>query len=96
MYNTLEYEEIHTYNPDNENDDEEDEDIGRTQREIDAWVREQKALLKPDYCNGNKEVVKIFNQFCVIRFETNSVYAFQKLHIIVNVKTVMPAALKCT
>ena len=35
-------------------------------------------LIEPSYTNGNNEVVKIFNQKCVICFERDSIYAFRQ------------------
>ena len=52
------------------------EDKWITQRELDAWGREQEALFKPEYCMGNKEFGKSFNQKRVICFQGDSVYAF--------------------
>ena len=75
------YEQIYTYytktNEDDEEDDEE-EGIWRAQRSLDVWAREQEALFKLDRCNGSNEVVKIFNQKCVMYFENRSVYAFRQ------------------
>ena len=34
-----------------------------------SWDREKETSFKPNYCNRNNEVVKIFNQECVICFE---------------------------
>ena len=39
---------------------------------------EDEVLIEPNYFIGNNEVVKIFNQKCVICFERNSVYAFRQ------------------
>ena len=35
-------------------------------------------LIETRYLNGNNEVVKIFNQRCVICLERDSIYAFRK------------------
>ena len=35
-------------------------------------------LIEPSYTNGNNEVVKIFNQKCVICFERDSIYEFRQ------------------
>ena len=56
---------IHTYYPNKEIEEE----------TVDAWDKEKEALFQPGFCNGNNEVVKIFNQECVICFETDSVNA---------------------
>ena len=55
------------FNP-NEGAEEEDEDEGiwRAQRESNAWVEEQEALFKPNFCNRIKKIVKVFNQDCVM------------------------------
>ena len=39
---------------------------------------EDEILIEPSYTNGNNDVVKIFNQKCVICFERDSVYAFRQ------------------
>ena len=39
---------------------------------------EDEILIEPSYTNGNNEVVKIFNQKCVICYERESVYAFRQ------------------
>ena len=41
-------------------------------------VEEDEILIEPDYCIGNNEVVKIFNQKCVICLEKDSIYAFRQ------------------
>ena len=41
-------------------------------------VEEDENLIEPDYCNGNNEVVKIFNKKCVIRLERDSIHAFRQ------------------
>ena len=63
----MEFTQIHTYYS---NEEIEEEVLG-------AWDREQKALFKLGECNGNNEMVKIFNQKCVLCFENPSVYAFR-------------------
>ena len=35
-------------------------------------------LIQTNYCNGNNEVVEIFNQKCVICYGRDSVYAFRQ------------------
>ena len=42
----------------------------------DDWVEED--IVETQYFNGNNEVVKIFNQKCVICYERDSVYAFRQ------------------
>ena len=40
--------------------------------EGDVLVIEDEDMIPTDYCNGNREVVKMFNQTCVIRYERDS------------------------
>ena len=46
--------------------------------EDDHLVEEDEDLIETNYCNGNNEVVKIFNQRCVICLEGDSTYAFRQ------------------
>ena len=69
FFKELERSLIHTCWPDNG----EDIDNGG-----DDLVEKDGDLTEPDYCNGNNEVVKIFNQKCVICYERDSVYAFRQ------------------
>ena len=71
----MECNHIHGFNPNEEDDDE--DDILSVQRAVDAWVEEQRSFAKPAFCNGNNEMVKIFNQKRVICFENPTVYAFR-------------------
>ena len=41
-------------------------------------VEEDGVLIKTSYTNENNEVVKIFNESCVICFEKDSDYAFRQ------------------
>ena len=41
-------------------------------------VERNEDLIETQYFNGNNEVVKIFNQKCVICYERESVYAFRQ------------------
>ena len=41
-------------------------------------VEEDENLIETPYLNGNNEVVKFFNQKCVICLERDSVYAFRQ------------------
>ena len=50
---------------------EEDEEV-----EDDVLDDENEDMVETIYCNGNKEVVKIFNQNFVLCYERDSVYAF--------------------
>ena len=67
-FKKLEHSLIHSFRPGHEEnqDDEFEEDD------------EDEILIEPSYTNGNNEVVKIFNQKCVICFERDSVYAFRQ------------------
>ena len=77
-YKLMECNQIHSFHPNEDGEgDNEEEDITRAQRELDDWVKEQTNLDKPKYCNGNNEMVKIFNQKCVICFENPSGFAFR-------------------
>ena len=68
-FKKLERSLIHTFwSGHGEDDDLVEEDI----------VEEDENLIEPDYCNGNNEVVKIFNQKCVICLERDSIYAFRQ------------------
>ena len=60
----------HGENEESENDDDDlfEEDV----------VEENEDLIETQYFNGNNEVVKIFNQKCVICYERESVYAFRQ------------------
>ena len=65
----LECRQIHTCWPGFE-EDEEDED--------DVLDDENQDMIETKYCNGNNEMVKIFNQKCVICHNRDSVYAFRQ------------------
>ena len=71
-FKKLERSLIHSFWPghgeDIEDDDLVEEDI----------VEGNEDLIETQYFNGNNEVVKIFNQKCVICFERDSVYAFRQ------------------
>ena len=66
-FKKLERSLIHTFWPDVEEDDLVEED-----------VVEKNDLIEIQYHNGNNEVVKIFNQKCVICYERDSVYSFRQ------------------
>ena len=53
----------------------EDEDDDLVEEDV---VEENDDLFETQYLNGNNEVVKIFNQKCVICYERESVYAFRQ------------------
>ena len=71
---------IHTYYQDEDRyqGQHQDKNIWRTQRKLEKLVAQEETLFKLDYCNGNNEVVQIFNQKCVICIERDSEYAFRK------------------
>ena len=56
------------------------EDIENEDDILDVYddVEENKDLIETPYLNGNNEVVKIFNQKCVICYERDSIYAFRQ------------------
>ena len=71
FFKTLEHTRIHTCWPrDDEEDteDDEDDDVGE----------EEEDLIETNYFNGNKELVKTFNQKCVLRYARDSIYAFRQ------------------
>ena len=74
-FRKLERSLIHTCWPghgeDIENEDEVDDVVDED------VVEENEDLIETQYFNGNNEVVKIFNQKCVICYERESVYAFR-------------------
>ena len=76
-FKTIKCNQFHSFhrNEDGEEDNEE-EYMWRAQRQLDNWSEEQRNCLKPAYCNGNKETVKISNEECAMCFENHSVYAF--------------------
>ena len=67
-FKKLERSMIHTFWPGIEDDisDVEDE------------VEEDEDLVEINYANGKNEIVKFFNQKCVICYEKDSVYAFRQ------------------
>ena len=72
-FKTLEHIRIHTCWPRDDQEYEEDIKDGD-----DDLVEEEEDLIETNFCNGNNEVVKIFNQKCVICYEKDSVYAFRQ------------------
>ena len=70
-FKKLERSLIHSFWPGVGEDIENEEDISDSEDE----VEEDDGLIDPQYLNGNKEVVKIFNQKCVICLERHSDYA---------------------
>ena len=53
------------------------EDISRTQRELERLFQTAKEEKKREYYNGNNEVAKNFNQNCFICYEKDIVFAFR-------------------
>ena len=75
-FRKLERSLIHTCWPSHGEDIEnEDEDDDLVEEDV---VEENEDLIETQYFNGNNEVVKIFNQKCVICYERESVYAFRQ------------------
>ena len=66
-FKTLERSRNHTFYPHIEEDAEDEDDVS---------VEEDEDLIETKYSNGTNEVVKIFNQKCVICYERDSDYAF--------------------
>ena len=60
--------------PDHEEDIENEDDISVVEDE----VEENEDLVETDHTNGNSEMVKTFNQKCVICYEKVCVYAFRQ------------------
>ena len=74
-FKKLECSLFHTFWPGHGEDIEnEDEDDDLVEEDV---VGENEDLIETQYFNGNIEVVKIFNQKCVICYERDSVYAFR-------------------
>ena len=67
MFTKLRIEEIHSSYTDDDKDDEDEEDNA---------VPDSPMIM--EYHNGNNEIVKSFNQKCVICFEKACVYAFRQ------------------
>ena len=71
-FKKLERSIIHTFWPGVGEDQNQDQDQNEDEDEDEDHETET------NYCNGNNEVVKIFNQMCVICLERNSDYAFRQ------------------
>ena len=71
-FKALEHTRIQTCWPNVGEDEEKEED------EDDVLDDENEDMVETKYCNGNNEVVKNFNQKCVIYYERDSVYAFRQ------------------
>ena len=70
----LEHSLIHTFWPGVGEDIKSEDDISDVEDEIE----EGGDLIEAQYLNGNNELVKIFNQKCVICLERDSDYAFKQ------------------
>ena len=70
-FKNLERSLIHTFWPGVGEDVENEDDISDLEDEVED-------LIETQYLNGNNEVVKIFNQKCVVCYERDSVYAFRQ------------------
>ena len=70
-FKTIEHSQIHSFYLDC-GEDGEDEGEG----EGDDLVEGDVDMIETNYCNGNNEMVEIFNQKCVVCYERESVYAF--------------------
>ena len=66
-FKTVEYSRVHTYYLNKEEDDVDE-----------VLVEEQEHSFKPDYCNGNNEMVKHLFQESVLSFEKPSGYALRQ------------------
>ena len=73
-FKKLEHSVIHTCWPGHGEDTENDDII----LDVEDEVEEDGDLIETHYLKGNNEVVKIFNQKCVICYERDSVYAFRE------------------
>ena len=73
-FKKLEHSLIHTFWPGVGEDIENEDDIS----DIEDEVEEDGYLIETSYTNGNNEMVKIFNQKCVICLERDSDYAFRQ------------------
>ena len=73
-FKKLERSLIHTFWPDVGEDIEDEDDIS----DVEDEVEEHGDLIETQYLNGNNEVVKIFNQKCVICYERDGVNAFRQ------------------
>ena len=74
-FQILERNLIHTFWPGHGEDIENEDDDDLVEEDV---VEENEDLIETQYFNGNNEVVKIFNQKCVICYERDSIYAFRQ------------------
>ena len=73
-FKKLERSLIHTFWPGHGEDIENEDDIS----DVEDEVEEDRELIETSYTNGNNEVVRIFNQKCVICLERDSDHAFRQ------------------
>ena len=73
-FKKLENNLIHTYWPGQGEDIESENDIPDVEDEFE----EDDDLIETQNVNGNNEVVKVFNQKCVLCYDKDSVYAFRQ------------------
>ena len=71
-FKKLEHSLIHSFWP-GHGEDVDDDDLV-----VEDVVERNEDLIETQYFNGTNEVVKIFNQMCVICYERDSVYAFRQ------------------
>ena len=74
VFKTIEADRIHTFWPGVGEYIENEDNIS----DVEDEVEEGGDLIETQKINGNKEVVKIFNQKCVICYENDSVYTFRQ------------------
>ena len=67
-FKKIEFSLIHSYWLNQDEDDDDDDDV----------IEQEILIEKPAYLNGDNEIVKFFNEKCVIRLEYDSIYAFRK------------------
>ena len=67
---------IHTCWPGHGEDEDDKSDVENAVAEDET--EEDEDLIETQYLNGNNEVVKFFNQKCVICLEKESIYAFRQ------------------
>ena len=74
VFKKLERSLIHTFWPGVGEDIENEDDF----LDVEDEIEEDEDLIETRYLNGNNEVVKVFNQKCVICLERDSDYAFRQ------------------
>ena len=72
-FKTIEHSEIHSFYLDSEEEGEDEVEDGG-----DVLVEEAEGMIETNSSNGSKNVVKIFNQKCVICYERDRVDAFRQ------------------